>query len=59
MWDSCCSGNTHKTNLWQFTGLHQEALLKKFKEKNIEKGQRFIAANKRKPPLCFYQLATY
>ena len=37
MWDSSCSGNTQKTNLQQFTGLHQGALHEKFKKSNHAK----------------------
>ena len=37
MWDSSCCGIPQKTNLRQFTGLHQGTLLEKFKEINLAK----------------------
>ena len=42
MWDSSCSGNTQKTNLWQlFAVVHwvinQGALLENFKENDLAK----------------------
>ena len=44
------------SSLPQFTGLHQEALLEKFKENNLS--QLFKITNKEKPPRLF-SLASY